>query len=160
VQKGRNISPRAATRVLTSQRAQSAQKDKVERDFSNVNVCIRAKDSSLYDLENVNRAAHMTSSLQYTQDQEWLLPSPLTCIRCSRGSKSQNTHQHWRVGNPTHAGKAAFKNKIFSWCVGPRRKRTQGQAPFQKCVSALYNLRPQEDKCHSLATADGPRPRV
>ena len=31
--------------------------------------------TALYDLENVNRAAHMTSSLQYTQDQEWLLPS-------------------------------------------------------------------------------------
>jgi len=98
--------------VLTSQ--QAAEKDKVERDFSNVNVCICAKDSSMYDLENVKRA----------HDEE---KSPNTHrTRKEERSDSSSSGGEIRIyiikikPNITR-GKGTFKNKnIFLVC--PWRK--------------------------------------
>jgi hypothetical protein len=65
-----------ATRVLTSQRAHSSHKKTKWKGIFLMSMFAFVQKTALYDLENVNRA-HMTSSLQYTQDQdEWLLPSP------------------------------------------------------------------------------------
>lgn len=107
------------------------------------------KTASIYDLlENVKRGAHMTSPMQplllrgreYTEDRA----SSANAYIYMGGAKPKYTSTHCSIVAEEiyRAGKATFKNKIFSCSSSPEETNTGSAAlPFRSaekmCLRAL-----------------------